>query len=1221
MTSTHIGYLPIPQLPKEARIAHLFPALQDTCLISLGLLCDHGCQAHFSSDTVVITHNQKIILHGKRDETTRGLWHLELPLPQLALHAVNHSAKPHELVAFAHAALFSPANSTLLRALQKGYLPPFPGLSVKTLRKHPPKSDATVKGHLDSVRKNLKSTKQPQEKTPTELTQAIEQLLDDAFPTQPIDNDRSHYVYLNISETRGLVHSDLTGRFPVPSSKGYHYLLVVYDYDSNAILMEPLRNRQAKSILDAYQRIHTKLVRGGCKPKLQRLDNEISKIFKDFLKDQDIQYQLVAPHDHRQNAAERAIRTAKNHCIAGWCSTDDDFPMHLWAHTIEHAELSLNLLRGSRINPKLSAWEQINGRFDFNRTPIAPPGIRILAHEKPNQHGTWEAHAQDGWYLGPALEAYRCHKVYITSTRGERTINTISWFPQKTAMPIATPHDLLRAAIADLKAAITSPEPGLLIGTLTPTEVQALQDLTDLLTNKNNTAAQKLNNEDCTIVQPLDPVKRVRFTAETQLHTKCTLRSHTKFPPANTTNDEEHTSTEPTAPAQPLRVEPTPNIIPDDTPVATPTPDSPPAQRLRVRPTPAVVTPPRRKSPRRTAKHKHYAHFAATDTAIVEATKLLDDPKEELYVPHVPAHFAFKAVNPDTGLEAEYIELTKSSDGNYWIRGMCHEIGRLFQGYKDIKGTNTCRFIHRHEMPKDRKATYARVVVADRPRKSEPRRVRVTVGGDQVDYPGEVTTKTTSIITAKCLFNKVISTPDARFMCIDIKDFYLNNDLPRTEYMRFPRHIIPDEIMDLYNLHDMVYNGYVYVAIDKGMYGLPQAGRVASDALIPRLKKQGYTETGIIPGLFKHRKSPLIFCLTVDDFGVSYVGKPVAQHLIDTLSEHYTITTDWEGKNYCGLDLDWHYDEGYVDTSMNGYVKKALQRFEHLPPARLQHAPSAWTAPKYGEKVQYAAKEDDSPPLDKKEVKRLQEIIGTLLFYARAVDSTMLVALGSLASAQSQGTQATMRAAVHLLNYAASHPEAVVRYRASEMILHIHSDASYLSESKARSRSGGYFFLDGKDNPDPDSPPPKPNGAIHVDARILRPVMASAAEAETGALFSNGQEGAYIRTILAEMGHPQPGPTPIQTDNTVANGIANDTVKIKRTKAMDMRFYWIRDRTRQGQFRVHWKRGKNNLADYFTKHHPPSHHIEVRPTYLQTAKLARKSEPECEGVLIPTRDS
>jgi len=103
------------------------------------------------------------------------------------------------------------------------------------------------------------------------------------------------------------------------------------------------------------------------------------------------------------------------------------------------------------------------------------------------------------------------------------------------------------------------------------------------------------------------------------------------------------------------------------------------------------------------------------------------------------------------------------------------------------------------------------------------------------------------------------------------------------------------------------------------------------------------------------------------------------------------------------------------------------------------------------------------------------------------------------------------------------------------------------------------------------------------------------------------------------MGHPQPGPTPIQCDNTVATGIANDTVKAKRTKAMDMRFYWIKDRVRQGQFRIHWKSGDQNLADYHTKHHPPSHHQRVRPTYLQVAKGATayaQASHACEGVLI-----
>jgi hypothetical protein len=186
----------------------------------------------------------------------------------------------------------------------------------------------------------------------------------------------------------------------------------------------------------------------------------------------------------------------------------------------------------------------------------------------------------------------------------------------------------------------------------------------------------------------------------------------------------------------------------------------------------------------------------------------------------------------------------------------------------------------------------------------------------------------------------------------------------------------------------------------------------------------------------------------------------------------------------------------------------------------------------------------------------------------------MLPALGTLAQAQTRGTTATMEAATQLLNYGATQPDDQVTYHASDMILHIHSDASYLSKEKARPRVGGYYFLNGRDDPSGNREP-KLNGGIHTQCRILRPVMASAAEAETAALFHNGQEGAAIRHILDEMGFTQPGPTPtgMQCDNTFATGVANDSIKPKRTKAMDMHFYWIKDRVNQGQFRIFWKPG------------------------------------------------
>jgi hypothetical protein len=162
------------------------------------------------------------------------------------------------------------------------------------------------------------------------------------------------------------------------------------------------------------------------------------------------------------------------------------------------------------------------------------------------------------------------------------------------------------------------------------------------------------------------------------------------------------------------------------------------------------------------------------------------------------------------------------------------------------------------------------------------------------------------------------------------------------------------------------------------------------------------------------------------------------------------------------------------------------------------------------------------------------------------------------------------------------------------MILHVHSNASYLSEPKACSRVGGFFFLaDGTKNP-------AINGPIHVNSQIMQNVMASAAEAEVGGLFINAQTACPLRQTLEELGHPQPG-TVIVTDNACAKGIAEETVKQKRSKAIDMRFYWIRDRIKQNQFIIKWKRGVENLADYFTKHHPPSHHQRVRSRYLQQA--------------------
>jgi hypothetical protein len=161
-----------------------------------------------------------------------------------------------------------------------------------------------------------------------------------------------------------------------------------------------------------------------------------------------------------------------------------------------------------------------------------------------------------------------------------------------------------------------------------------------------------------------------------------------------------------------------------------------------------------------------------------------------------------------------------------------------------------------------------------------------------------------------------------------------------------------------------------------------------------------------------------------------------------------------------------------------------------------------------------------------------------------------------------KATEKTQASTNQLLDYLATHPDAVIRYHASNMILHIHSDASYLSVSNARSCLGGLFFLEHK-SPEQD----KLNGSIINASSIIKNVVASAADSEVGACFHNTQSDAPLRVTLTELSHTQP-PGPLRTSNSTALGILNETIKHKRSKAMDMRYHWLTDRVRQKTIRL-----------------------------------------------------
>lgn len=537
---------------------------------------------------------------------------------------------------------------------------------------------------------------------------------------------------------------------------------------------------------------------------------------------------------------------------------------------------------------------------------------------------------------------------------------------------------------------------------------------------------------------------------------------------------------------------------------------------------------------------------------------------------------------------------------------MGKELGSLFQGFKDAKGMDVCKFIPKWQVPKNKKVTRPRIVCAFRPEKIDnPYRTRITAGGHLLDYDGETATNSANMETVKILLNSVLSTPGARLSTLDVKMMYLESLLKDPQYMRFKLDQIPDDFQEQYNLHALADGqGYAYARIDGALYGLAEAGRIANQDMVDHLAKFGYHECKFTPGLFTHESRPIQFTLIVDDFAVKWVNREDFDHLLHSLETKYTMTCDMDGKQYVGMHLQWNYDTREVICSMNQYIQDALSELEETKPKQHFKGPSKSPSINYGAKIQYI-EDDTSAPLTPGQIKFIQRVIGKFLFMARAVDNTLLHALNDLACQVSNGTQKTWEATQHVLNYIACNRTPTIRYRASDMILEAESDAAFDVTPDARSRAAGYIYLGSDDNTQFNAP-------VHVLSKTVKGVMGSAAEAEVAALHMNAHELVPMRDCLNTLKHPQP-PTRIETDNITAKGFVQGTIKQRRSKGYNRKYWWLKDRVKE--FNIIWAPGKTNLADYHSKHHTGSYHSKVRPIYLHEGEKSPTDLQGCVEIL------
>ena len=226
--------------------------------------------------------------------------------------------------------------------------------------------------------------------------------------------------------------------------------------------------------------------------------------------------------------------------------------------------------------------------------------------------------------------------------------------------------------------------------------------------------------------------------------------------------------------------------------------------------------------------------------------------------------YAAPVTHADTGTSMEYCDLiTDPTTKDIWLRSAANEFSCLAQALPDkcVDPTNTILFIPIEKVPPDKRPTYTCFICSYRPQKAEPHRTRLTVGGNLIDYPGNLSMKVADMTTFKILVNSTLSTPGAHWLGLDVKNYYLGTPMDHYEYMFIPINLIPLEIIDFYNLHTITHKGKVYAKICHGMYGLPKSGILTEKQLICFLGNYGYSPVQHTLGLWHHQWRPISFYL------------------------------------------------------------------------------------------------------------------------------------------------------------------------------------------------------------------------------------------------------------------------------------------------------------------------------------------------------------------------
>lgn len=578
------------------------------------------------------------------------------------------------------------------------------------------------------------------------------------------------------------------------------------------------------------------------------------------------------------------------------------------------------------------------------------------------------------------------------------------------------------------------------------------------------------------------------------------------------------------------------------------------------------------------------------------------NPKLQRHLPATPTNYGY-TVNAKTGSSIPLSDLTvrahptikpnynrdvKGPERPTILKATHNEYVRLVDTTKTMTFTN--------HKPSDSKATYLNFVLEKKiDLAGNPiTRVRGTGGGDKLVYEFGNTSHVADTMAFKILLNALAS-EDSHLITSDLKDFFLTAELPETVYLKILWSQIPQETIDLYHLTPNTdSNGakFIYGELHQALYGLPQANALAAQRLKEELAKHDFYETDI-PCLYRHKTRNITFLIHVDDFAIKLSKNPATTIADAKYIKQILKKSGYQGKfNFGGIDFERNIVPreyslcwcGYtikhskitrtVTISMDDYYKKII--------AQIPSTVSPCSTPglpfniKYGQKEQYVIETPDNITLTPEQKKFLQKFVGEILWYSNAVAHDILTAVSKLSSHQSNPTPQTFPLTVERIQgYLKTYGNHKIQFQASDMVLHIMSDASFDADPQSKSR-GGCFLWIGNKKPD------LINGPISCHSKLLPGVPQSAAAAEIVQHVESGKHGIYARRILRCMGYTQP-PTIILADNLCSIDYAHDNTKGRTLKTLARRTNWLKHVVRQNVYIFRYVSSQNNIADIFTK--------------------------------------